>query len=266
MPHADFIHLRVHSAYSLSEGAIQINDLVGLCQNLEMPAVAVTDTNNLFGALEFSKIAAESGVQPIIGCQINVQPTSGSSLPGKQASIPLICGPMVFLAKNVTGYRNLLKMITYAYLKAEKSYSPYITLEVLETYSDGLIALTGGALGLLGMVLTNGQRPLAENLLDTLQNIFGNRLYMEIQRHGTSEEQTTEEAFIDLAYNRDIPLVATNEVYFAGRNMHEAHDALLCIADGTYVSQTERVHKTPEHYLKRVPLKCASYSLTYLRQ
>ena len=172
---------------------------------------------------------------------------AGLSVIGEHASIPPMWGAMVFLAKNITGYRNLLKMLTYAYLKADTAYDPHITLEIMETYSDGLIALTGGALGPLGTMLTNGQNAMAETLLDSLQNIFGNRLYMEIQRHGTAEEQTIEEAFINLAYDREIPLIATNEAYFTRRDMYEAHDALLCIADGTYVSQTERMHKTPEH-------------------
>ena len=250
MTHADFVHLRVHSAYSLSEGAIHVKDLAKLCGEMAMPAVAVTDTNNLFGALEFSEAAAKFGVQPIIGCQLRVQSTADSAQTSRPGDGPKISGDMVFLAKDDAGYRNLLKLIAYAYLETNDADEPHISLDVMATYAEGLIILTGGAHGPLGKLLAGGQMPLAESFLDNLQAAFGDRLYMEIQRHGTPEEQATEEMFLDLAYARDIPLVATNEVYFSDRSMYEAHDALMCIADGTYVSQQDRRNKTPEHYLK----------------
>jgi DNA polymerase III subunit alpha len=250
MTHADFVHLRVHSAYSLSEGAIHVKDLATLCREMSMPAVAVTDTNNLFGALEFSEAAAKSGIQPIIGCQLRVQSTADGAPTSRPGDGPKISGDMVFLAKDDVGYRNLLKLLAYAYLETDDADEPHITLDVMATYADGLITLTGGALGPLGKILAAGQMPLAESFLDTLQAAFGDRLYMEVQRHGTLEERATEEMFLELAYARDIPLVATNEAYFSERDMYEAHDALLCIADGAYVSQRDRLNKTPEHYLK----------------
>ncbi|MDG2205358.1 MAG: DNA polymerase III subunit alpha [Alphaproteobacteria bacterium] len=250
MTHADFVHLRVHSAYSLSEGAIHVKDLATLCREMSMPAVAVTDTNNLFGALEFSEAAAKSGIQPIIGCQLRVQSTADGAPTSRPGDGPKISGDMVFLAKDDAGYRNLLKLLAYAYLETDDADEPHITLDVMATYADGLITLTGGALGPLGKILAAGQMPLAESFLDSLQAAFGDRLYMEVQRHGTLEERATEEMFLELAYARDIPLVATNEAYFSERDMYEAHDALLCIADGAYVSQRDRLNKTPEHYLK----------------
>ncbi len=250
MKHANFVHLRVHSAYSLSEGAIHVKDLTNLCREMSMPAVAVTDTNNLFGALEFSEAAVKCGLQPIIGCQLRVQSTTCGESSSRHTDKPQISGDMVFLAKNDIGYRNLLKLLAYAYLETDDADEPHIPLDLMARYAEGLITLTGGALGPLGKILAASQMPLAESFLDTLQAAFDDRLYMEIQRHGTLDERMTEEMFIELALARDIPLVATNEVYFPERNMYEAHDALLCIADGAYVSQQERHNKTPEHYLK----------------
>ena len=239
MPHADFVHLRVHSAYSLSEGAIHVKDLVSLSRDAGMPAVAVTDTNNIFGALEFSAAAAKAGVQPIIGCQLRI--ITDIEDPG---------GTMVFLVQSDVGYRNLLKLLSHAYLQAEDAHDPCIPLAVLEAHAAGLIAFTGGPAGPLGRHLRDGQMPAAETWLKRIKGIFADRLYMEIQRHGLSQEDQTEGAFLDLAYAHDIPLIATNEVFFATRDMHEAHDALICIAESAYLSQTERRQLTPEHYFK----------------
>jgi len=250
MPHADFVHLRVHSAYSLSEGAIHVKDLAGLCRDLNLPAVAVTDTNNLFGALEFSGAAAKAGVQPIIGCQLRIEEERTDRANARPGDAPEISGAMVFLVKDDTGYRNLLKLLAHAYLETEDAHDPHVSLDVVAEHAEGLLALTGGPDGPLGRLLAGGQGPKAEALLDHLQAAFPDRLYMEIQRHGLPEEQATEEGFLDLAYAREIPLVATNEVFFANRDMYEAHDALVCIAEGTYVSQQERRRLTPDHYLK----------------
>ena len=239
MPHADFVHLRVHSAYSLSEGAIHVKDLVGLSKGAAMPAVAVTDTNNIFGALEFSGAAAKSGVQPIVGCQLRIVTDDADQ-----------GGTMVFLAQNDGGYRNLLKLLSYAYMQSENAHDPRIPLDVLEAHSGGLIALTGGPLGPLGRLIADGQIPAAETWLSRVKAAFADRLYIEIQRHGLGIEHQTEPAFLDLAYAHDIPLVATNEVFFASRDMHEAHDALICIAESTYLSQSERRRLTSDHYFK----------------
>jgi DNA polymerase III subunit alpha len=239
MTKADFVHLRVHSAYSLSEGAIHVKDLVSLCRDAAMPAVAVTDTNNIFGALEFSGAAAKTGVQPIIGCQLRIVETADD--PG---------GTMAFLVKNDEGYRNLLKLLSYAYMQAEDAHDPYVPLSVLTRHAAGLIALSGGPAGPVGRLLREEQLEAAETWLSQLHQAFGDRFYIEIQRHGLGAEDATEELFIDLAYKHEIPLVATNDVFFATRNMHEAHDALICIAEGAYISQGDRRQLTPEHYFK----------------
>jgi DNA polymerase-3 subunit alpha len=239
MTHADFVHLRVHTAYSLSEGAIHVKDLVSLCRDAAFPAVAMTDTNNIFGALEFSGAAAKAGVQPIIGCQLRV--VQHDDDPG---------GTVVVLVKNDDGYRNLLKLLSHAYMETEDAHDPHVPLTVLTEHAEGLIVLTGGPGGPVGRLLLENLAGPAEEMLRALQSAFGDRLYMEIQRHGLGSENTTEPAFIDLAYKLGIPLVATNEVFFSTRDMQEAHDAVICIAQGAYLSQTERRRLTGEHYLK----------------
>ncbi|MAH83692.1 MAG: DNA polymerase III subunit alpha [Magnetovibrio sp.] len=239
MAHVGFVHLRVHSSYSLSEGAIHVKDLANLAAEKMMPAVAVTDTNNIFGALEFSDAAAKSGVQPIIGCQLSIVGTRVGS-----------GDPMVFLVVNETGYRNLLKLLSFAYLGTGDTCDPHVTLDILENHSEGLIALTGGFSGPVGKLIENGQNSAAKSLVERFLSIFGNRLYIEIQRHGLELGDRTEAAFIELAYQFGIPLVATNDVYFSTPDMFDAHDALICIAEGAYLSQDDRRRVTPHHFLK----------------
>ena len=250
--HADFVHLRVHTAYSLSEGAIRIKELAKECRQMRMPAVAITDTNNLFGGLEFSAACVEQGVQPIIGCQLAVLREGKSGSPGQvvyEAS-----DPVVLLVQNDQGYRNLLKLLSLAYLGQgdgdDKPDQPSVTLAQLMVHGAGLIALTGGPAGPVGHLLAGGQDAAAETLLLALKEAFPGQLYVEIMRHGQDGEKLTEEKFIDLAYKHDLPLVATNEAFFASPDMYDAHDALICIAAGAYVSQAERRRLTRQHYFK----------------
>tara|TARA_R100001129_G_scaffold108464_2_gene74361 strand:+ start:2726 stop:6331 length:3606 start_codon:yes stop_codon:yes gene_type:complete len=252
MSHADFVHLRVHSAYSLSEGAIRLKDLAKMCRSMDMPAVAVTDTNNLFGALEFSLAATDKGIQPIIGCQISVQmeaeeasghamaPSNGGGRREREPSV-------VLLVQNPEGYRNLLQMLKVAYLDGEET---AISLDTLLQYNGGLILLTGGPGGPVGRLLQQGKGDAARDLLTRLANAYDGRTYVEILRHGMAVEEQTEGAFLDLAYSLDLPLVATNECFYPTPDMFEAHDALICIAESAYVSETERRRLTPEHWFK----------------
>jgi DNA polymerase-3 subunit alpha len=231
MPIADFVHLRVHTAYSLLEGAIKVPDLVTQCQGMHMPAVAMTDTVNLFGAMEFSEKCAAGGVQPIIGCQLALTPYRGDGEEGNAAQRPPgsaaiePADQLVVLAQDDTGFGNLLKLISKSHLDPDGEGEPRLSLEDVEAHADGLIALTGGPAGGVGRLLAGGQTPAAEALLDRLQAAFRGRLYMEIMRHNLGEERTIEAAFLDLAYARDIPLVATNECFFISDDMYEAHDA-----------------------------------------
>ncbi len=254
MPHASFVHLRVHSAYSLSEGAIRLDDLVKRCRAMNMPAVAVTDTNNLFGALEFSEYAQKEGIQPIVGCQLALarEETSGARAGGAGKSGP-DSDPFIVLVQNQIGYRNLLKLVGITYFGAggiDPPIAPQVTLADIAGHGEGLLLLTGGPAGPVGRLLAAGQTPAAETLLLKLAALFPGRLYVEIMRHGMAVEKATEGAFLDLAYRHDLPLVATNEAFFPDRRMFEAQDALLCIAGGVTVNNPERRQLTAEHYLK----------------
>jgi len=254
MPEPRFIHLRVHSAYSLIEGAVPVKKLPELCAADGMPAVALTDTGNLFAALEFSEAAARAPapVQPIIGCQLALA-FAVPAHPGERAPAPR---PLALLAQDEAGFANLMRLSSLNYLGCGAA-EPHVTLAALEAHAAGLICLTGGAGGPLGALLGEGQAAPARNLAETLVRIFPRRLYVEIQRHPvdgaprTAAEEATEPGLVGLAYDLDLPLVATNDVHFPKRSLHEAHDALLCIADGTYVDQQqERRRLTPEHFFK----------------
>jgi DNA polymerase-3 subunit alpha len=245
-----FIHLRVHTEYSLLEGAVRLKKLPGLCERAGMPAVAVTDTNNMFAALEFSVTAQAAGVQPIMGCQMDLAYLEAT--PGERPKPP---APVVLLAQNEAGYGNLMKLNSCLYLRDDGS-APHVTVAELAAHAEGVICLTGGPDGPVGRLLQAGQRGAAEALMARLKAGFGNRLYVELQRHpgetGTPEaERLTERGHVEMAYAMDLPLVATNDVHFPDAGMYEAHDALLCVADGAYVDQgAPRRRLTPQHCFK----------------
>jgi DNA polymerase III subunit alpha len=246
-----FIHLRLHSEYSLLEGAVPVQALAGLCRAHAMPAVAVTDTDNMFAALEFSVLASQAGVQPILGCQLGL--SDGATTLGERRRPP---APLVLLVQDEIGYRNLLKLNSCLYLRGDAQV-PHVTLDDLARHGDGLICLSGGPEGAVGQLLQAGQRPAAEALMERLAAIYRDRLYVELQRHPgegghyTAAERATERGFVEMAYAMDLPLVATNDVHFPKAEMFEAHDALMCIRDGAYVDQAApRRRLTPQHYFK----------------
>jgi DNA polymerase-3 subunit alpha len=221
MPLADFIHLRVHTAYSLSAGAIKIKELVGLCRANRMPAVAITDSGNLFGALEFATSCAEAGIQPIIGCEVALIAHEAGD--GQRA--PREFERVVLLVQNEAGYRNLLALVSKSYLDGDAGAEPALSLADLAARSDGLLCLTGGAKGPLGRLIGEGQVEAATILVGALKATFPGRLYIELARHGLPEETRCESGLVDLAYAHDLPLVATNDCYFPDRDFYEAHDA-----------------------------------------
>ena len=248
---AQFVHLRVHSEYSLLQGAIRLKSLPELCIEADMPAVAVTDKNNLFCALEFSVSASSKGVQPIIGCQIDIQytdPKVGDSLPK--------VAPVILIAQSERGYQNLMKLNSCLYLDEEKRGFPRLDLTQLKDHSDDLICLSGGPDGPIGSLIEEGQIDKATDYAANLLEIFDDRFYIELQRHPEEGglptlEQQTEPIFLQIAYEMDIPIVATNDVHFLNPEAFESHDALLCIADGAYVDQQEpRRRLTRQHYFK----------------
>ena len=243
---AQFIHLHLHSAYSLSEGAISIARLKDLCVKSEMPAVAVTDTNNLFGALEVSTVLAGAGVQPIIGIEQSFL-AGDFALPlaraGRQPAL-------VLLAQSEAGYRNLLALTSRAFLDSAGEDGPCASLDWLDGRSDGLICLTGGYDGPVDRLLREGRAADARTALERLGALFPDRLYVELQRHQERAAQSVEGELVDLAYDLDLPLVAANEPFFPALDDYEAHDALLCIAEGAYVHEDDRRRVTPDHYFK----------------
>ena len=245
-----YIHLRVHTEYSLLEGATRLKKLPELCKANDMPAIALTETNNLFSALEFSVLFKDNGLQPIIGCQIDFRFTDMGSERRARTTAPI-----VLLAKDELGYKNLMKLSSEMYVQNDDE-KVEISIETLERHAEGLICLTGGSRGPLGQLILAAQDKAARDLLLKFQNIFSDRLYLELQRHPQGaglpkEENDTEPFFIEMAYDLSIPLIATNDVYFDNIEMYEAHDALLCIADGAYVDQQEpRRTVTNQHYFK----------------
>ena len=245
-----FIHLRVHTEYSLLEGAIPVKKLPELAAKAGMPAVAVTDTNNMFCALEFSEGAVKVGVQPIVGCQVDLQYLKTE--PGKRPEEP---AGIVLLAQSEAGYMNLMKLNSALYVD-KGGQLPQVTLEELQAHQEGLICLSGGPEGPVGRLLAQGQRPKAEALVRDLAAIFPERLYIELQRHPVegglpAAEKASERGHIEIAYAMGLPIVATNDAYFPKPEFYEAHDALICIAEGAYVDQQEpRRRLTPQHYFK----------------
>ncbi len=226
--------------------------LPGICEKMGMPAVAITDTNSLFAALEFSVTASGAGIQPIVGCQVSVTMPNPDTSGRNPAPAP---APIVLLSQTEEGYMNLMKLSSCLYVD-KGGQLPQVTFEELQTNSAGLICLTGGPDGPIGRLLRMGQRPAAQEMMEQFHRIYGDRLYVELQRHpgenGLPEaERLSERGFVEMAYAMDIPLVATNDVYFPNTEMYEAHDALICIAEGAYVDQQEgRRRLTPQHYFK----------------
>ena len=243
MPHADFVHLRVHSAYSLSEGAIKIKKLVELAKKNGMPAVAIADTGNLFGALEFSSAAVDAGIQPVIGCNLGIrrEADGGVNRNGRNPEPDRL----LFLVQDEKGWSNLSWLSSRAYLDTPSGETPQVALDQVEAHAEGLICLLGNAAGPVGRLILDGQNAAADAVLDRLTRAFPGRLYVELQRTGLPEQAKIEGALVDLAYARDLPLVATNDVFFADESMSDAHDALLCIAAGRYVADAERRRSSP---------------------
>ena len=260
MPMSDttqpFVHLRVHSAYSLLEGALTVTKLAELTSANEMPALALTDRNNLFGALEFSETLSKAGIQPIIGCTMTMDFADVNAKGGKeqQKKGGSLCdassGAVALLAKDETGYANLLNLTSAAFLDSDDTGPAHITFDDLAANSDGLIILTGGPEGPIDKALKSGDCELARSRLEKLASLFGDRIYVELQRHGLDEEKAVEPALLTLAYDMQLPLVATNQAYFAAPDYFEAHDALICIAEGSYIAVDDRRRLSPEHYFK----------------
>jgi DNA polymerase-3 subunit alpha len=248
MSGAGFVHLHVHSAYSLLKGSIKIAKLAELAKADRQPALALTDTDNMFGALEFSDKMAGAGIQPIVGLELGVDfgdiDPSGRNAQGASPS------RIVLLAARERGYRSLMRLNSRAFLETPVHQSPHIKFDWLDGCSEDLIALTGGPDGPISRAFADDHAAIAAARCERLAALFGDRLYVELQRHNMEKERRVESALIDLAYEKGLPLVATNEPYFASNDDYEAHDALLCIAGGKLIAETDREQLTSDHRFK----------------
>src|SRR4030095_7536260 len=226
------------------EGAMEPKIIAERSAMLGFPAIALTDRNGLYGAMPFSDACIAKGVQPIIGALLGVG--RPPELGGGEGVIDWL----VLLAKDDQGYANLCKLVSWAHLDRPVELEPHVPLTRLDGLSEGLIALTAGAEGALARLIAEGQREKPEAYLDRLQALFPDRLYIEIARRNDPIEAAAEEALIELAYARDLPLVATNPAAYADPTFHAAHDAMLCIANSAYVETSERVTSSADAWLK----------------
>src|SRR6202034_2891827 len=208
---AGFVHLHVHSAYSLLKGSIKIQKLGELAKADRQPALALTDTDNMFGALEFSDKMAGYGIQPIVGCELAVD--FGDQDPNARNAMASGPSRIVLLAARERGYRSLMRLNSRAFLETPTHQAPHIKFEWMEGDAEDLIVLTGGPEGPISLAVHADQAALAAARCDRLAGVVGDRLYVELQRHGIEKERRADPGLIDLAYPKGLPLVATNEPY-----------------------------------------------------
>src|SRR3712207_8132812 len=232
-PQPPFVHLHVHSSYSLSEGAIKAEKLASLAKDAGMPAVALTDTANLFGTLEFSLAAAGKGVQPIMGCQLWLSRSASDERPEAERQAP---DPVVALAMDAQGLDNLQRLSSRSFLANDASGKPCLKLATLQEHAAGLILLTGGTTGPIARLLSEGRRDPAQRLLETLRESFPDRLVVELHRHGLEIERAVEPALLALADDLALPIVAANDVYFARTRSEERRVGKEC-----------RSRRSPDH-------------------
>ena len=248
MSSTPFVPLRIFTAFTMLEGAIDPKALAKQARKLGFPAAAIADRNGLYAAMAYSAAAKGEGVQPIVGTLLAVARPSdcGGAEPGK----PPVIDWLPLYAQDATGYDNLCALVSAAHLGRPADEEAHVPLAALEGRTDGLIALTGAGEGALARLLAGGQAPHAGLYADRLEALFGDRLYIELARRGDAVEEAAENPLIDLAYARDLPLVATNPACFTDASFHLAHDAMLCIADSAYVDSEDRRRSSPDAWLK----------------
>ncbi|ODT71705.1 MAG: DNA polymerase III subunit alpha [Pelagibacterium sp. SCN 63-23] len=246
-----FIHLHVHSAFSLLEGALQLETILKLAAADEQPALGIADTNNLFGALEFSEKATKKGIQPLIGVELAVDFAATEERVSERGHVAWGGkSSIVLMAQSEQGFSNLSQLVSRAYLEGDNGLArarpDWLTRDGLK----GIICLSGGPEGAIDMAFAHGQDANAIRRLDLLADLFGDRFYIELQRHGRPMEAGVEPRLVDYAYRKGIPLVATNEPFFKTEKEFEAHDALLAIAGGSVLAQTERRKLGDQYFFK----------------
>ena len=251
MPHAPFVPLRIFSSYTMLDGAIDPKAIAKTAAERGFPAAAITDRNGLYGSVAFAKACFDMGVQPVIGTMLAVARPAreGAANTGFGASAPTIDW-LALYAQDACGYDNLCHLVSQAHLARPLEFAPHVPLAELQGHSEGLLCLTAAGEGAMARLLADGQQTAAEAYLAELEVLFPQRLYIELARRGDPAEMAAEEALIDLAYARDLPLVATNPACFAERSFYDAHDAMLCIASSTHVDSADRPRSSKEWWIK----------------
>ena len=232
-----FNHLKIHTQYSICEGAIKIEDLKNYCKDNKIPSLGLSDTSNLCGALEFAENISKIGTQPIIGTQINFRYEDTLGL------LPLI-------ALNENGYKRIIELSSKSYLENDALSDPHLDIEELFSDTEGVVLMSGTVQGLFGKLFEKDRLKEITNLYKTLSEKFDDRFYLEIQRHGDQNEVAFEKYNLEQSQNIKIPIIATNEVFYLSQEMHEAHDALICIGSKTYVNEKNRIKYSNQHYFK----------------
>ncbi len=239
MAHAPFVPLRVFSSFTMLDGAIDPKAMAKLAKERHFPAIAMTDRNGLYGAMAFASACKDMGIQPLIGTFLGLRRDGNGPIDW-----------LGLLVQNDAGWLNLCRLVSRAHLERPLELDPHVTFADLEAGTDGLIALTGAGEGALARLLADGKRDEAQAYCERLERLFPERLYIEIARRDDPVEEAAEDALIDLAYARDLPLVATNPAQFAESSFHAAHDAMLCIANSTHIDAAERPRSGPEGWVK----------------
>ena len=218
IPSEEFTNLKVHTQYSICEGAIKIDDLADYCKINKIKAIGLADSYNLCGALEFAEKISKVGTQPIIGTQINI--LSDNEI-----------GKITLYATSEKGYKNLTKLSSKSYLKKKNFHDPHCEINDLISNNEDLILLTGNYNNFFGKLFYANKLKKIEKLMEKLKYSFENRLYIEIQRHGENQELNYENYLLQLSSSSNLPIIAGQEVYYLDPNMAEAHDALICIGE-----------------------------------
>jgi DNA polymerase-3 subunit alpha len=233
----NFNNIKIHTQYSICEGAIKIDDLVDYCKSNKIRAIGLADSYNLCGALEFSEKLSKVGTQPIIGTQINLKAHN-------------IIGKITLYAKSEQGYKNLTKLSSLSYLKKNETNEPSCDLDDLISNNADLILLTGSYKNFFGKLFYANKIKDFKDTMSLLKSHFKDRIYLEIQRHDENDEQNFENHLLNFSKSLDIPLIATQEVFYLNEDMHEAHDALTCIGEKNYIDDKNRFKYSNQHYLK----------------
>ncbi len=247
MPADSFVHLHLHTEYSLLDGAVRMKELMRKAAEFEMPAVAITDHGNLFGAIEFYQAATAAGIKPIIGCEAYMAPGKITDRPN---SMRAAAYHFTLLAKDETGYRNLVKLVSIAHLDGFH-YRPRIDKELLAAHSEGLIGMSGCLKGEINMAIQANDMVKARQSTAEFRDILGaGNFFLELHDHGIEAQQKCNAVLPDLAKEFGLGLVAANDVHFLERAHHEAHDVMICIGTGKMVADERRMRYTPELYFK----------------